>query len=64
MTVLQINLHSENLFPKDLCCSLAQVATNPSPDVQFSLYLQLYEFSGVKPVNFVQFTMDFLLKTS
>lgn len=39
---------SENLFPKGLYCSLAQVATNPSPDAQFSLYLQLCEFSGVK----------------
>lgn len=39
---------SENLFPKDLCCNLVQVAANPSPDAQFSLYLQLCEFSGVK----------------
>lgn len=38
----------ENLFPKDLCCSLAQVPANPSPDAQFSLYLKLCEFSGVK----------------
>lgn len=39
---------SENLFAKDLYCSLAHVAANPSPDAQFSLYLQLCEFSGVK----------------
>lgn len=40
---------SENLFPKGLYCSLSQVATNPSPDAQFSLYLQLCEtFSGLK----------------
>lgn len=43
---------SQNLFPKGLCCSLAIVATDPSPDAQFSLYLQLHmNFQGGK--NFV-----------
>lgn len=44
---------SQNLFPEDLCCSLAIVPTNPSPDAQCSFYLQIHVNSQGKKVNLV-----------